>query len=356
MSRLLILGDTHFGARSDSIIFMEYFDKFYRNVLFPYIDANPVDVIIQLGDLFDRRKYINFNTLNNAKKVFFEPLVERNIRLITLIGNHDIFFRNTLRINSSSLLLSEYENIHVVSSPEQMTFDDITFDFIPWICDENEKEITEFIKTSNSSFCFGHFELAGFEIDRGNYCHGGMDSSLLSRYEQVISGHFHHKSQKGNILYTGVHGQMSWADWNDPKGFHVFDTKTREFEFIENPNEIYEKVKYNDDDMYFDEVQNADYSGFAGKYIKVVVEKKNNAFLFDTMIENLNKANPIDITIVEDFSVDLASTESDESVDQAEDTMAIINKVVDDIEVDLSKTKLKNILREVYNEALAVES
>lgn len=353
--KIAILGDTHFGMRNDSAVFNELARKFYTEVFFPYLEATGIKTIVQLGDLFDRRKYINFNTLASAKEYFFEPL--KAYEFHTLIGNHDIFFRNTLKVNSPQLLLSAYKNIYIHDCPVEAEFDGFQIDIIPWICEENEKEVAEFIKHSTSSVCLGHLELAGFEMDRGNFCHEGMDASMFSKYEQVLSGHFHHKSQKGNILYTGVPYQMTWADWNDPKGFHVFDTETREIEFIQNPHEIYMKLNYNDDELYFDDVQNGDYSQFTGKYLKVVVVKKNNSFLFETLIENLNKANPIDVTIVEDFTdISLIDANDDGVVDQADDTISIIDKVVEGMEIDLQKPRLKSILREVYNEALAIES
>lgn len=355
--KIAILGDTHFGMRNDSVVFNELAKKFYIEVFFPYLKENRIQTVVQLGDLFDRRKYINFNTLASAKEYFFDPLAQNNIHLYTLIGNHDIFFRNTLKVNSPQLLLADYRNVHIIDQPVMLDFDNFYVDVIPWICEENEKEVSEFIKNSKNPFCFGHLELQGFEMDRGNFCHEGMDASIFSRYQQVISGHFHHRSEKGNILYTGVPYQMTWADWNDPKGFHVFDTETRDIEFIINPHEIYVKIGYNDDDMYFDDVQNNDYSAFTGKYVKVVVEKKNNSFLFETLIENLNKANPIDVSIVEDFSdVTLIDTDGDGEIDQADDTLSIIDKVVEAMEIDLQKPRLKSILREVYNEALASES
>jgi DNA repair exonuclease SbcCD nuclease subunit len=182
-----------------------------------------------------------------------------------------------------------------------------------------------------------------------------MEASMFGKYEQVLSGHFHHKSARDNILYTGVPYQMTWADWNDPKGFHVLDTETRELEFIRNPHEIYVKIGYNDDDLYFDEVQNNDYSAFTGKYVKVIVEKKSNSFLFETLIECLTKANPHDVTIVEDFS-DASILDEGEAIDQADDTLSIIDKVVEGMEVELDKPKLKGVLRGIYNDALALES
>jgi DNA repair exonuclease SbcCD nuclease subunit len=355
--KIAILGDTHFGMRNDSAVFNELARKFYTEVFFPYLEQHGIGNVIQLGDLFDRRKFINFNILASAKEYFFNPLDRNGITLYALLGNHDIFYRNTLRVNSPSLVLPEYSRVCLIDKPSTIVFGGNPVDLIPWICEENEKEIAEFIKNSKSDFCFGHFELAGFEMDRGNFCHEGMDVALLSKYEQVISGHFHHKSSKGNILYTGVPYQMTWADWNDPKGFHVFDTETREMEFIHNPNEIYVKIGYNDDNLFFDEVQNGDYSAFTGKYVKVIVEKKSNSFLFETLIEALTKANPIDVSIVEDFTdISIIDANGDGVIDQADDTLAIIDKVVEGMEIDLQKPRLKSILREVYNEALASES
>lgn len=353
--KIAILGDTHFGLRNDSAIFNDLARKFYTEVFFPYLDYHGIGTVIQLGDLFDRRKYINFNTLASAKEYFFDQLDRRCISLYALLGNHDIFYRNTLKVNSPSLVLPEYSRVCLIDRPSTIVFGGMPIDLIPWICEENEKEISEFIKNSKSDYCLGHLELAGFEMDRGNICHEGMDKGVLSKYEQVISGHFHHRSSKDNILYAGVPFQMTWADWNDGKGFHVLDTETRELDFILNPHEIYVKFSYNDDNLYFDDVQNADYSKFTGKYVKVVVEKKNNSFLFETLIENLTKANPHDVTIVEDFS-DVSMIENGEDVDQADDTLSIIDKVVEGLEIDLQKPRLKSIMREIYNEALASES
>lgn len=351
--KICILGDTHFGMRNDSTAFNDLARKFYTETFFPYLKKHKIKTVLQLGDLFDRRKYINFNSLAQAKEYFFDSLRDAKIDLITLIGNHDIFYKNTLKVNSSSLVLGEYNNVYVIDKPCTTIIHGLQVDIIPWICEENEQEVMEFVANTTSNICFAHLELSGFEMDRGNWCHEGMDAVRFNRYEQVISGHFHHKSQKGNILYAGAPMEMTWADWNDEKGFHIFDTKKLSLEFIPNPHTIYTKINYNDDELYFDEVQNHDFSEYTGKYVKVIVLKKNNAFLFETFMDNLSKANPIDITTVEDFTdSDLSSVED---IDQADDTMSIIDKVVDGLEIDLQKPRLKSILRQVYTEASAIE-
>jgi len=353
--RLCILGDTHFGVRNDSPAFHDLFRKFYEDTFFPYMEEHGIDHILQTGDLFDRRKYVNFNSLNQSREYFFDVVAKRGYVMDVILGNHDIFYKNTLSVNSPELLLGSYQNIHIIKEPVTLQFKGMSIDMIPWICDDNRAQIAEFIRNTNSPYCFGHFELSGFEMDRGNICHAGDDAMELKKYKQVISGHFHHKSESGNILYVGAPCEHTWSDWNDPRGFHTLDTLTGEMEFIPNPHTIFTKLNYNDDELYFDDIQNGDYSQFTGKYIKVIVVKKNNSFLFETLIDNLNKANAHDIIIVEDFSSpdDLGAIEE---INQADDTMGIIDKVVDGIEMDLEKPKLKTILREIYTEALALES
>lgn len=349
--KIAILGDTHFGARGDSIAFHNSFREFYANTFFPYLLENNIKHVVQLGDLFDRRKYISFQTLALCRKYFFEPFIENGIECHALLGNHDIFFKNTLEVNSPELLLSDFQNnVSVYNKPVEWN----GIDIIPWICKDNEQQILEFISNSSNQVCFGHFELAGFEMDRGNICHEGMEAEVLKKYDVVLSGHFHHKSTKGNITYTGTPYEMTWADYNDERGFHIFDTETRELTFIPNPNKMFHKIKYNDDDMYYNDIVNADYSYLTGKYLKIVVEKRNNSFLFDTLIDSITKVAPQELSVVEDFS-ELVNPE-DVDIDQAEDTITILNKYVDGLTLPVESDRIKTVLREVYNEAMSMES
>ena len=352
--QIAILGDSHFGMRNDSIHFHKYYQKFYSEIFFPYLKENNITEIYQLGDLFDRRKYINFNSLYLSKKYFFDALKKHNLKMVTLLGNHDISYKNTLQVNSSQLLLKEYDNIQVIDEPTTLDFEGVTIDFIPWICAENEEQIKKFIETSRSEICFGHFEIAGFEMDKGNVCHEGMDKTTLHRYDIVLSGHFHHKSTDGQIYYVGTPGEMTWADYDDVRGFHIFDTETRELTFIKNNHRMFYKLEYDDRKQDFEFWKNFDFSQFNEKYVKVFVLKKNNAYLFDTVLDKLIKENPIDICVLENFE-ELASLE-EESFEEAEDTVTILSKYIDQLTLNVDADKLKNVMRELYVECLSAES
>jgi len=341
--------------RGDSIPFHNLYRKFYQEIFFPYLIQNNIDTVFQLGDLFDRRKYIGFQTLALSRKYFFDPMQEANIKLSVLLGNHDITFKNTLEVNSPQLLLNEYNNITIYDKATTVELENTSIDIIPWICSENESEIYEFIKASSSQICFGHFELAGFEMDKGNVCHEGMDRKTLNKYDVVLSGHFHHKSSDGTITYVGTPGQMTWADYGDKRGFHIFDTETRELQFIENTYVMFHKIMYDDKSETLESVSTRDFSQYKDRIVKVIVANKTNPVIYDMFLDNLYKAGPIDVSVVEDFT-DYSEITDDDIVDQSEDTTTILDKVIDSLELDLDKSKLKNVMREIYLEAQSLET
>ena len=98
--KLALISDTHAGARGDSAIFNEFFFKFWENVFFPYLKENNITQICHLGDVVDRRKFINYVTLNSWRKRFFDKLTENNIQMDVIVGNHDVTYKNTNEINA----------------------------------------------------------------------------------------------------------------------------------------------------------------------------------------------------------------------------------------------------------------
>ena len=46
--KIAILNDTHCGIRNSSDIFMDYQEKFYRDVFFPYLLENDMDAFVPL--------------------------------------------------------------------------------------------------------------------------------------------------------------------------------------------------------------------------------------------------------------------------------------------------------------------
>jgi hypothetical protein len=118
---------------------------------------------------------------------------------------------------------------------------------------------------------------------------------------------------------------------------------------------MFHRIVYDDKVETIQEVMAKDLSKFAGSYVKVVAVNKTNPYLFDQFMNKLYMVNPLDITIIED-ALDLTEGVEDDKIDEAEDTITIINKYVDALENSgIDNTKLKTMLKELYVEALNLE-
>lgn len=348
-----ILGDTHFGARGDSPHFHNYFAKFYNEVFFPYLEKHNILHVVQLGDVFDRRKYVNFNSLRQSRDYFFDKL-NRDYASWLLTGNHDTYFKNTNDVNSPELLLGEYHNINCVNKPLEVEFENVKVLLMPWICQENAQECFHALKITDAQIVMGHFEIEGFQMYKGTYCDDGVKVDFFDKFDMVISGHFHTRSFSGNITYTGTPYEMTWSDYGDPKGFHIFDTETRELKFVQNPFCMFYKLWYDDANASMSDILNIDFSQFKDSFVKVIIKNKVNPVWFDMYIEKIEKAAPADLQVVEDH-LNLNLEDDSDIVNEAEDTLTILSKYVDQLEIKADKSKLDNLLRSLYHQALSME-
>jgi len=350
-----IITDQHFGARNDSIHFLDYYEKFYSGTFFPTLDSESIDTVLILGDTFDRRKYINFYSYKRTREMFFDKLAEREIKVHMLAGNHDTYFKNTNEVNSVRLLLQEYTNIEVIDNPKTIEINNTSICMMPWICAENYEQSMEELKNTKADIVMGHFDISGFQMHRGLSSTDGLDRSLFGRFDMVMSGHFHHRSTSDNIYYLGNPYELTWQDYNDPRGFHLFDLESRKLQFIENPNVMFHRITYDDKENSITEINGKDLTKYTGTYVKVVVLNKTNPYLFDKFMSNLYNVNPLDVTIAEDFT-DLTEGVDDDILDQAQDTLTIINNFVEGIKEDyIDNNKLKTVMKELYIEALNQE-
>jgi hypothetical protein len=69
----------------------------------------------------------------------------------------------------------------------------------------------------------------------------------------------------------------------------------------------------------------------------------------------LLKADAYEVKIIEDFSELDADNVSDDIVENTEDTMTLLEKYIDQLDVTLSKDRLKNTMRSLYTEAQDLE-
>src|ERR1035437_3941265 len=354
MSILATLNDTHFGVKGDAEYMLDYQEKFYKEFFFPTLLKNDVKTILHGGDLMDRRKYVNFNTLNRMKKMLFDPAREYGIEIFIIPGNHDVALKNTNELNSLDELLGGYSNVHAVQDPTILEFGDTKILMLPWLNGENYKSSMEFVSDNNADILYGHLELVNFEMYRGVTNDHGMDPIVFKKFDQVLSGHFHTQSQKDNIHYLGSPMEFTWADHDDPRGFHLIDTETKKLTFHQNKCTLYEKIYYSDetaeDQKKFTIMNVAKYTN---KIVKLFVAKKTNPALFESFVDRLYKQNLIDLTIMEDHS---EFHEANIELDIADNsTKDLMDKYVDAATTEMDKPRLKGILSNLYIEALHTE-
>jgi DNA repair exonuclease SbcCD nuclease subunit len=288
------IGDIHFGIRQGSEIYQENIKLFFKNVFFPALKQYGVTRVLQTGDMFDTRKQTHSQALYNAKDCFFDELLYEHIDMDMILGNHDIYYRESLEINTPNLVLDEYKNIKVHDRPQTISIDGVAIDMIPWICEQNYSDVFDFINKSKSEYCMAHLELAGFEMSKGHMCEHGMDASLFKRYKQVWSGHFHRQSKSGNIHYLGSPSQHTFDDVGDIRGFYIFDTETHEDIFIPNPYNLFERIEYDEDAVF-------KLHDISNKYVKVIINNAKDSKKLEKYIESLWIQNPVDIKTVDNM-------------------------------------------------------
>ena len=342
--KLLLITDQHFGVRNDNKHFIAHYKKFYSKVVIPFIKAHNIEQIFCLGDTFDKRKSINFHSLDETREMWFDPLREMGVKMDMLVGNHDIYYKNTLRVNAPEELLGEYHNIHVITEPINITYDGLDILCLPWICDDNLDQSFRAIKDSKSTVCMGHLELNGFEAHPGHMMERGMDHSVFKKFKKVFTGHYHSKSHKDNVYYLGNPYQLYWNDFGCKRGFHVFDTITLKTTHYRNPFDVFHKLYYNNG------VSLPSEKDVEGTFVKLIVEEKGDYAKFDYAVKRLQDMNIADLKIVEDLSI---LGESD-SILETEDTLTLLDTYIDDIDLQVSKDNVKSLMRSLYMEASAI--
>ena len=343
--KVAIITDTHYGARKGSKFLHDYFELFYRNVFFPALKEHGVETVIHMGDAFDSRKSIDYQSLEWAKRVVFEPLKEYDVHMI--IGNHDTYYKNTNDVNSPDLLLQIYSNVKTYSKATEVNIGGLDILFLPWINQENQSETYELIKKTNCKVAMGHLELQGFRVNRQIVMEHGTDGKLFENFTRVYSGHYHTRSDDGKVFYLGNPYEMYWTDVNDPRGFHIFDTETLEHTTIDNPYKLFYNIYYEDTNY---KLFNA--SEFKDKIVKVIVRKKSKPKDFEKFIDKIHSAGVQELKIVENFAI---QESEDFEISEEENTISILNRYIDESEFEYDKTTIKGIFEDLYRQACEVE-
>ena len=342
--KVAIITDQHFGARKNSKLFHDYFLKFYNDVFFPYLEEHGITTVVDMGDTFDSRKGIDFSALAWAKNNYYDRLQSMGIHVHTIVGNHTAYYKNTNEVNAVDLLLREYDNVTVYSEATEVEVGGLPVLFIPWINQDNEESTFKSIQSSDCHCAMGHLELQGFRVNKHIVMDHGAESQLYSKFSHVFSGHYHTRSDDGRIFYLGNPYEMFWSDAGDRRGFTIFDTETLEHGYVNNPYTMFHLITYDDDSASLFDARDC-----KDKIVKVVVKNKKRPKEFDKFLDKIYNSGSQEVKIVENFQI--IENDEDFVAEDEENTINILNRYIDESEINLDKSMIKEIFQNLYREA-----
>lgn len=342
--KIAFLGDTHFGCRNSNQVIQRHQEKFFNLTFWPYIQKHNIKTIIQTGDYFDNRKWINLQTMSFQKQLFVDRAEELGVTVHGIIGNHDIPLRHSLSMNSPQQILTE-SHINYYSEPKTINFDGVDITFIPWVCRENYNEITEVIR-KGGDLLVGHLETQGAVLLPGRLSDEGYLPADFKSWKEVISGHYHAQNKIANIHYIGIPYQLMWTDALVKQGFWIFDTTDRSWEFIENPHRYFHRLYWDDGCDYPLELLN-------DSYVKVTVKKKTSFEEFERFIDKVNFQEPFEVKIVESFEE--YNQENVRDIIQLSSTTELIGEYIDDVATENNKQSIKKLMIDIYDEAMSLD-
>lgn len=352
MAKLLLITDSHFGLANGSEVFHDNMKLFYSEVFFPFLDKHITELtgIVHLGDVFHDRRKIDTLTAKLSREYFFAPLdkilADNNKKLHIIAGNHDSFFRDELDTNALSefIVRQNYNGLSkktieiYTASTEIPAWNCV---FIPWIVKSNREETQNLLAKTCMKHALGHLELLGFNFSKVQVAMHGDDPQNFLKFNRVLSGHYHYKHQKGNVVYLGSPTQQTWIDVNTPKGFHIFDTNTNELEFINNPYNMFEEISIH---------SAIDTSINHPRFYRVIINEEMKQSDIDNYIKKLYDNNAINVTIKSNIfkKSTKSSTNDDLVLEDVESTPKFIESFVEDKEVS-------KVIMNLYNRAVSVE-
>ena len=201
------------------------------------------------------------------------------------------------------------------------------------------------INKSTAPMCMGHLELQGFKVNDYVVMDHGFDIKPFEKFTKVFSGHFHTRSTQDNISYLGNPYEIYWNDCEDTRGFHLFDTETLETTPVNNPYRLFYKLYYNDNDH---QLFNA--SELENKIVKLIVRQKTDTKKFEKFIDKLYASNVAELKVVENFEFN-GWYDKDSGDYESEDTMSILNRYIEEAEINLDKSIIQKMMTEAYQEA-----
>lgn len=344
--RIIFSSDWHFGIRSNNLEWFEIAKDYFENFFLPWLDENVKegDVFYCLGDVFDNRQTINLMVASYAIDLF--ERISSKIPVYIIVGNHDIYRKNTNDISSVDIL-RHIKNITVYKEPEVHEFKKSRCLLMPWRRDkDHEKETLESYKKIDWVFC--HSEVRGLRVNPNPYVlhESGNSVEIYSGYKGMYSGHIHYAQRNKNVTFVGNIFQMTRSDRNNPKGIWTLEPDTGVEVFYEN-NHSPKFLKYSIESLFERTIDDLRLE-FKNNFVDIKVDRSTFSNYNVSLLLNLLEGSARSIqTEVYEREGEEAELEAEESSDY--DIMNISRRYIDSSSFDeKTKERLLSTVEQLY--------
>lgn len=342
--KVAIFSDLHLGVHSSSSQWHDVAVNWCRWFV-EDLKRNNIKDIIFCGDWYHNRSEVSVDTLTVSATIF-DMLQDFNLTVIT--GNHDLYFKHRTDVHSLNIVKGR-KNVNVIDKPTAVELFDKTITFLPWGFGVDT--------LPDGDICFGHLEIESFKMNCAKTCEDGMKaSSLLRKFDLVISGHFHTRHERtfeaGTILYVGNPFEMDFGDSNNQKGYYILDIDSMEYDFI--PNNIsprYKKVSLSEM-VEAGTLTKQLIQTFTNNFVKVKIDRNISQDDLTVLYAVLGKLKSQSITYEYDnnFNKLLTNTESHDF--SGIDIPNAINEFINLLDID-DKQSIINYTLNLYNKCKA---
>lgn len=299
-----------------------------------------VDVVVLGGDIFHAKSYVQTFALDKAL-ISIRKLTEQ-FECFFVVGNHDMYSNQE---NEKINLLKVFESDgHVANDYEFYDRNGVRLHFLPYQTDDNAraKIASASLLKNGKNLLFTHLGLRGFSL---NDYHEDVYSELTENdickenFDLIVSGHYHHFQQKGNIVYISSPIESHFGD-EGKHGFVFIDTeKLLDVEYIEN--EYTPKFKtYELNKTNFPEIITT-----KDCFLRVKINKQIDYNILTKLKKKLESQNYF---VIFDYNI-TGNIQKISVVDGwdsyiYEDTDKIIQNYIDALETDFDKKELREFI------------
>lgn len=383
--KILVFTDLHLGIKSGSKSRLAICINVIKEII-SYIKSNNIKTCLFLGDWH----HVRVSTENNVMNVSYKLMqaLAKHCKVICILGNHDIYMKNSVDINSM-VIFKSIHNVEIIDKVTEVNINGEKSLLVPWLGDLSE------YKDETIDMMFGHFDVSAkylmksyieehqiknnvsdktiTEINNDDMLKSDSTSlfnagdfigdfiNIVKKNGKIFSGHIHKQKEclakSRKFIFVGDPYQQNLGEKDNKCGFYTID-ETNQYEFheiISIPKHI--EIRMSEVIKDFD---NFDFSIVKGNILHKVYDIEVDNAVNAKITQKINDWQPYE-ELLPDYDVDLnTSTE----IKLQNESIALIKKskleyiktYIDNIdknvleEKKIDSDKLYNILSEYYNQ------